>query len=171
MKSMIIYRGRYGATRQYAEWLHQKLALTVRTTEDCTAEELRNAELLVLGSSVYIGKLEMTKWIRQHLDYLRGRQLILFVVSGTPSGERDKLQGYIKSSVPAVIAEKCKIFFLEGRLDYQKLSLKDRFMLRVGAFFAGKINGRKMLKGYDGVKEENLAGLYKYLETTMYQQV
>jgi len=169
MKSLIVYQGRYGATRQYAEWLHQKFALSLLTTTECGEEQLKDAELVVMGSSVYIGKLEISKWVKQHLDMLRGKELVLFVVSGTPKDQIEKLAQYVKSSIPAAIAEKCRIYYLDGRLAYDKLSRKDRFMLRMGAFFAGKENGRKMLTGYDNVKEENLADLYQHLEEVMYQ--
>ncbi|MBN8877861.1 MAG: hypothetical protein J0I32_09975 [Sphingobacteriales bacterium] len=169
MKSLIVYQGRYGATQQYAEWLHQKFALNLLTATACGEEQLKDTELVVMGSSVYIGKLEISNWVKQHSATLRGKKLVLFVVSGTPKDQTEKLRQYVRSSLPDFIAEKCDVYYLDGRLVYNKLLRKDRFMLRMGALFAGKVNGHKMLAGYDGVKEENLADLYQHLEEMLYQ--
>ena len=61
MKGVIVYKGKYGATRQYAEWLGAELKLAVQQAEDLTKEKLSLFDYIIMGSSVYVGKLLMKK--------------------------------------------------------------------------------------------------------------
>jgi menaquinone-dependent protoporphyrinogen IX oxidase len=161
MKGIIIYKGKYGATRQYAEWLSQSLELTAITPEGCEGK-LAACDFVILGSSVYIGKLQIAKWLKDHLAEIGDKQVFLFIVCGTPGNETAKLESYVTSSVPAAIRSQCRIYFLPGRLVYKNLSVMDKFMLRMGALLSGEAKTKKaMLTDYDDVKRENLAALLK----------
>lgn len=165
MKSMIVYKGKYGATEQYAKWLAGELQWPVADAEDIDVSALEEGSLLIMGSSVYIGKLQLAKWLRNNERQLEGLQLVLFVVSGTPLNETTKLFSYVKNSLSPALFKRCRIFFLPGRMIYDRLSRRDRFMLRIGALFAGREAGAKMLAGYDDVKKEHLGDLFSYLDT------
>jgi len=160
MKNLIVYQGKYGATAQYAQWLAEECTLPVYRAESCDGNELEQAGLLVIGSSVYIGKLQISRWVNKYINQLYGKQLILFVVSGTPLNEKEKLLKYVSSSLPEQITDRCRIFYLPGRLIYNKLSWKDRLLLRMASMFTGTSKeNKKMLQGYDDVKKEHLAAV------------
>lgn len=159
MRSIIVYNGKYGATRQYAEWLSQELHIRAVPPQDAAAE-LAACGLVIMGSSVYIGKLRLSKWLNANAGVLVNKKLLLFVVCGTPPEEKEKLKTYIQSSVPEAVRAQCRIYFLPGRLSYEKLSLTDKFLLRMGALLSGDPNIKQaMLRDYDEVKKENLAEL------------
>lgn len=159
MKGIIVYKGKYGATRQYAEWLSRELNIKAVSPQDCKAE-LAVCDLVILGSSVYIGKLQLRRWLNDNVAILNNKKLFLFIVCGTPPEEKEKLEAYVQSSVPPDIRMQCRIYFLPGRLVYKKLSLTDKFMLRMGALISGDPKTKEaMLTDYDGVKKENLAKL------------
>ncbi len=157
MKSMIIYKGRYGATRQYAGWLSEILSVPVLPAGSENKSGLSEAGYIIVGTSVYIGKLQVSKWLNENKDLLQGKKIFFFLVSGTPPGEREKLQAYINAGIPAEILPQCELFFLPGRLVKKLLSWKDRFMLTIGAKLTRDPNERKnMLTDYDHVRKENL---------------
>jgi len=157
MKGIIAYKGKYGATRQYASWLKNELSLPLALIDQCSKEEIAKADLMVFGSSVYIGKLLIGKWLKKHLHQLQNKKLFLFVVCGTPANKSEKLQTYLESSVPAEILHQCHVYFLPGRLIYKKLSWFDKFMLRMGAMLSKEPGAKDTaMAGYDAVKKENL---------------
>lgn len=164
MKTLLIYQGKYGATEQYAKWLSAALDVPAKKATDRDPEEMKDGDLLIMGSSVYIGKLQIAKWIRTHETRLLKLRLVLFVVSGTPVDQTDKLLKYVTSSLPPAIFGQCRVFFLPGRLVYERLSRRDRFMLRVGALFAGKAARAQMLTGYDDVKKEHLEEILAHIK-------
>lgn len=160
MKPIIIYKGKYGATRQYAEWLAEELHAPVASSDDYKESDLANSNTVILGSSVYIGQLQLKQWLKEHQQELLNKKVFLFVVSGTPPEEREKILPYVNSSVPSSLLQHVHIYFLHGRLIYKKLSRMDKFMLRMGAMLTrDKKTRNTMLSDYDDVKKESLIPL------------
>jgi len=160
MKGLIIFKGKYGATRQYAEWLATELALPAFHPDNFRKEKISNCDFVVIGSSVYIGKLQIKNWINQHLPDLSSKKIFLFIVCGTPPDEKEKLESYLQGSVPPEIRKQCQVYFLPGKMVYQHLSWSDKFMLRMGAMLTKeKETKKKMLTDYNSVKKENLDAL------------
>lgn len=132
MKGAVICKSRYGATRQYAEWIGDRLDLPVFDADEDILQ-LKNYDYLIIGSSVYMGKMLIKKWLAEHKDALQGKQIFFFVVCATPGSESDKQKKIIKDNLPAGLVNDKVIFFLPGRLVIGRLSWKDRLILRLGA--------------------------------------
>lgn len=165
MKGIIIYKGRYGATQQYAEWLGTALRMEVWPASKVNTDSLAGYDYFLIGSSVYIGKLEIKKWLKKNLPCFAGKKIFLFQVAGTPPGEKEKRQSYNEASIPKEITGNCDFYYLPGRMMMQKLSWKDRFMLKMGARLTRDPAEKKaMLTDYDGVARENLNGLIAAVE-------
>lgn len=154
MKALVIYQGKYGATQQYAQWIGEGLNTPVFATAECQREEMAEADTLIIGSSVYIGTLVIKEWIKENLEVLSRKKVILFIVSGTPSDEKEKLESYVHSSIPDALRKKITIYFLPGKLNYKKLSLMDKVLLRMGSLFVGK--KKSILTDYNDVRKENI---------------
>ncbi|QEH43004.1 flavodoxin domain-containing protein [Chitinophaga sp. XS-30] len=155
MKGIIIYKGKYGATRQYAEWAGQALQMPVNTTDETGAEQIGACDWLMIGTSIYIGEFQVKKWLLKHQQLLSGKRIILFVVCGTSISKTEELDKYLRQNVPAELLARCRCFFLPGRMNFSALSWKDKFMLKMGAMLAGK-EGAAMMTEYDDVKEQHL---------------
>jgi menaquinone-dependent protoporphyrinogen IX oxidase len=70
MKGLVIYKGRYGATKQYAMWIGQELQLPVASADRFHTDELPKYDYFILGSSVYIGKLEIKDWLKKNFTHV-----------------------------------------------------------------------------------------------------
>jgi menaquinone-dependent protoporphyrinogen IX oxidase len=160
MKGIIIYKGKYGATRQYADWLGDELYLPITESEDISKTLLTNYDFLVVGSSVYIGKMLIKGWLRKNVAALQGKKIFLFMVSGTPPDKKEILERCIQASVPAEIRNSTEIFFLPGRMIRKNLSWTDNLLMKIGTMFAkGPEAKKEMQMEYDDVKKENLQEL------------
>jgi len=158
MKGIVVYKGKYGATRQYAEWLGAELALPVQPAETLTIGKLSLFDYIVIGSSVYVGKLLMGRWLRKNLRLLAEKKLFLFIVCATPDSEPIKQAVIISRNVPASLLGQLNIFFLPGKLVRHKLSWKDALLLRLGGWAErDPVKKKAMLSDIDGVKMENLS--------------
>lgn len=165
MRGVIIFKGRYGATQQYAGWLGAALKLEVWPAGKVKKDSLGGYDYFLIGSSVYIGKLEIKKWLAKNLSCLKAKKIFFFQVAGTPPEEKEKRQAYNESCIPKEITTHCEFYFLPGRMIMQKLSWKDRFMLKMGARLTKNQTEKKaMLTDYDDVIKENLNGLIEAVE-------
>ena len=160
MKGLIIYKGKYGATKQYAMWIGKALQLPVASSDRFPLDELRHYDYFILGSSVYIGKLEITKWLRENFKLLKGKKLFLFQVAAASVDETTKREEFNKASLSPEILEKIEVYYLPGRMIMRNLSFWDRFMLKMGArMVKDPVERNTMLTDFDNVKEEKVIPL------------
>ncbi|HEY6504801.1 MAG TPA: flavodoxin domain-containing protein [Chitinophagaceae bacterium] len=166
MKGLIVYKSKYGAAGQYAAWLSNELRLPLMQADDCDEDDIEESNFIIIGSSVYIGKLLIRKWLLQNAFALQKKKLFLFVVCGTEPDEKEKLESYISSSVPGHLRSQCQVYFLPGKMVYKKLSWTDKFMLQIGARLSKEPGAKqKMLTDYNAVKKENLDAILKDIKT------
>lgn len=160
MKAAIVYKGKYGATRQYVEWLGEALKLPVLTVGDVAAAQIPEADFLLIGTSVYYGRFRIRKWLRENVKAISGKKLFLFVVNATSPDEQAKRNKFIEDNVPKEVRNQCETFFLPGRLIHSQLHFFDRFMVNMSARMVKDPEKKKAaLSDLDEVKKENLAPL------------
>lgn len=157
MKGLVIYKGKYGATKQYAMWIGQELRLPVASADRFPVDELPKYDYFILGSSVYIGKLEIRNWLKKNFDLLQNKKIFFFQVAASPTEQIEKRESYNIVSLPTAILEKIRFYYLPGRMIMRNLSAWDRFMLRMGARLTkDPMEKKTMLTDFDHVKRENI---------------
>ena len=166
MKGVIIFKGKYGATWQYADWLASALNVPAMKIDQVTGENLSKYDFLVIGSSVYIGKLLIKDWLKQNLASIQNKKIFLFIVCGTAPGEKDKLNKIAEDNIPGEIRNKSAVYFLHGQMIKKNLTWSDRFMLRLGSLLARNPEDRKnMWEDFNDVKKENILPLIQTIKT------
>ena len=166
MNGIIIYQGKYGATEQYAKWLAESLDLPKLKATDAASPVLTKQDFIILGSSIYIGKLVLQRWLKQNSSLLAGKKIFLFVVCGTTAEDSIQQQAVIKNNVEEELAKNCEFFFLPGRVIVSRLTWKDRFMLKIGAMLEKDPKKKAVMnKGFDGMDQKHLSSLMKSIQS------
>ncbi|WP_157986589.1 flavodoxin domain-containing protein [Chitinophaga alhagiae] len=156
MKGIVLFKGKYGATMQYAIWVAAALNTQAIKAEFVSEKDLSGLDYVIIGTSVYIGKLQLANWLRQHAAWLKGKKLIFFIVAGTPLHETEKLRSYYEGGVPALLRDQAGVHFLPGSLRFKKLSLMDKLLLTMGSRMA-KWRGENInTKDYNSVSREHI---------------
>ena len=160
MKGLIIYKGKYGATKQYATWIGQELQLPVASADRFPVDELSKYDYVILGSSVYIGKLEIRNWLKRNFTLLQSKKIFFFQVAASPAEQIEKRENYNKASLPPSILKNIQFYYLPGRMIMRNLSRWDRFMLKMGARLTkDPVEKKTMLTNFNHVKKENVLPL------------
>jgi menaquinone-dependent protoporphyrinogen IX oxidase len=155
MKGLVIYKGKYGATKQYAAWIGNELGLPVASVDRFPKNELKKYDYFIIGSSVYIGQLEIKKWLKNNLNILINTKIFFFQVAASPVSDIAKRESY-NTGIPLPILNRAKIFFFPGRMIMRNLSWFDRFMLKMGARLAkDPAEKTRMLTDFNDVKKEH----------------
>jgi len=166
MKGLVIYKGKYGATKQYAMWIGQELQLPVASADRFHIDELPKYDFFILGSSVYIGKLEIKDWLKKNFNVLQNKKIFFFQVAGSPVEQIEKRQSYNKASLPPSILKKAQFYYLPGRMIMRNLSGWDRFMLKMGAKLTkDPVEKKAMLTDFDHVKKEKVIPIMEGVRT------
>ena len=165
MKGLLIYKGKYGATRQYADWLKDLLNVPITTPDEIKANEIKQADYLVIGSSVYVGKLLIRHWLKENVSQLVNKKIFMFVVSATPATEKVKLDGFMMS-VPAELRYLIEIYYLPGKMTKKNLSFLDNIILHMGAWLSKDLVEKKnMLTDFDALDINKLNDLVNSIKT------
>lgn len=153
MKGIIIYKGKYGATKQYARWASEMLNMSAVVPEMLSARQFADSDVVILGSSVYTGKLLLAKWIKQHVNLLQEKKIVLFIVCATSSSDKKALNAIIQNNVPETLRPQCDIYFLHGKVIHHQLSWKDRLLINLGAYMEKDPVKKKAMKAdFDDVE-------------------
>jgi menaquinone-dependent protoporphyrinogen IX oxidase len=115
-RGAIICKSKYGATKQYAEWLGKKLDLPI-FDPDKEFVRLMSYDFLVIGTPIYYGEMLIRKWLDSHKQELAHKKLFYFVVSAAPP--------------PTALLDKRDVYCLPGRITLARLNWKEKFILRL----------------------------------------
>jgi menaquinone-dependent protoporphyrinogen IX oxidase len=157
---LIVFESKYGATKQYAEWIADELVLPLIKPASLSLQQLQSADFLVIGTPVYNGVFRIKNWLREHVKAVSGKRLFFFVVNATAEAEQAKRDQFVVNSIPPEIRQDCAVYFMPGRLIHHQLNFFDGLMLSVAAKLMTDPVKKKAIKAdIDGVKKANIAAL------------
>jgi menaquinone-dependent protoporphyrinogen IX oxidase len=169
---IVLYESRYGAAQQYAQWIGEALNIPVKRSSEISPWELAGYDYIIAGASIYMGKTLISEWLREYEVNLRSKKVLLFIVGAAPATEKEKTEQYFTNNVPAQLLTPGNHFYFQGQLEYNKLSLKDKFFLKVGAWLANKPEDKKaMLTDFNAVTRNTLFPLLNACNGLFCQQV
>lgn len=130
-KIVIVYTSRNGSTRRYAEWLAEDCRARLIPLEEASAAEAAEYETIVFGGCVYNGLIQGISFIKDHRDLFRGRRLFVFTVGLTQPGDEAAFRQVLDRNFDEGEAEGLRFFHFLGALDFKKMSLMQRMMMRL----------------------------------------
>ena len=130
MNTIIIYGSRYGSTRRYAERLSEITGLKAVFFKDVKSVAGYD-RIVYLGALCAGGVMGLKKTV----CCLSASQELFVATVGladpTDIGNVNHIRGGLKKQVPASHYDESKIFHLRGAIDYSKLGLKHRIMMKL----------------------------------------
>lgn len=157
MKGIVIYKGKYGSTKQYAEWIAEETAMEALAPEALRRSTMNECKFIVICSAVYMGKLLLKDWLKKNYRIFRDKKLFLVVVCAIAASEEGKQKKILHDNIPGALLGGIDVSFLPGRLTLERLSWKDRIILKMAAWIGTGPKERAAIKsGIDGVRKENI---------------
>ena len=131
MKTLILYASKYGATKEIAQRIAQKIEKAeVRDLKQEDIPPIENFDCIILGSSIYAGSIrkEAKAFVAKNAGVLSEKMLGLFL---TGLGENSS---YFEKNFPQNLLTKAKATsFLEGIFDPQKANAAERLIMKAAA--------------------------------------
>ena len=123
MKTMILYKTKYGSTKEYAQWLAEELQCEMAETETLNAKQLEAYDRIIIGGGILGGGIRGLSWLKKNYSQLCSKQIAVFGVGITPPSE-----AYIKSLRLQNIGRKFEeipLFYLRGKWDEKNMTWAD----------------------------------------------
>lgn len=134
MNTVVIYKSKYGSTETYAKWLAEDLDADLLQADRVKPADLQRYETIVYGGGIYAGSVNGIALLTKNFESIRDKSLYLFTVGAadvnapeTPKAIRHALE----QKLPPALWEKLHIYHLRGGMQFSKLSLLHRIMMRM----------------------------------------
>lgn len=161
MKGLIIYKSKYGSTKQFSEWLKEDTGFDLREISNVPSN-LKDYEIIIIGCSIHAGLISLQKWIMQNWESIKGKQVILMLTSGT--SDIRFIQKTMEKSLSQEIRKRITLFPVGGRYLLNRMSIFDRLSVKIVAFFTKHSETKRgMLTERDDVNRDNLKNIINFI--------
>ncbi len=121
MKTIILYKTKYGSTRDYAEFVHRNVpASTLADISDFEVNTLGGYEVVIIGSRTYMGNIEAQHFLEANWDILQAKRVFLFAVGTIDPEAPASKESYQK--IPQQIRDTIHYLKVPGRISLEKLN-------------------------------------------------
>jgi len=121
---VVIYKTKYGTTKQYAQWIAEELNSSIFEASETKPSQLKNYDLVIYGGGLYAGGVIGSKLVSENPC----NALIVFTVGAADPNDTDYSEILAKNFTQELLSV-TKIFHLRGGIDYAKLSLVHKGMM------------------------------------------
>ncbi len=131
MNAIVVYRTKYGSTKNYADWIGEELNCKVVDAGEITINELEKYDTIIYGGGLYAEVINGVSLITKNIDKLKKKRIAVYTTGITPLDCReyyDKLvvEKNFRSGIPDCV----KIFNFTGKMVMDELSIVHRTSLK-----------------------------------------
>lgn len=120
--TLVIYRSKYGATKQYAKWLASELQADLKEAKQVKKQDLDSYETIIYGGGIYVEHIHGVSLITKHLSRLKDKRVIVFGVGLAIPNET------LTKTLQETVLE-TNFFYLRGSLNFTRLTLMDKILM------------------------------------------
>ncbi len=132
MSKIVIYATKYGSSEKYAKEIAKKLSCQAYSFEK--VKDINNYDTIVYVGAIFAGGMVgLGKTIKSIDDIDKKKVIIASVGLSDPSDQRNtaNIKKGIARSISAETFTKVRVFHLRGGIDYEKLSILHKFMMKM----------------------------------------
>ena len=131
MNSIVVYKSKYGSTKNYAEWIAQELSCEAVNAKKVNADDLTKYDTIIYGGGLYAEVINGVSLITKNIDKFKNKKIIVYSTGITPLNYReyyDKL--VIEKNFKPEMLSKIKIYNFLGKMVLNELSFAHRTALK-----------------------------------------
>lgn len=128
MKTIVVYKSKYGYTKRYAEWIAEELGCDIK--ENAALGDILGYDMIICGGGCYAGTINGSKLITKNLAQLSEKKLILFAV-GSSSGADKDIVPFWEKNLTTEQRQAVAHFYLRGGFDYGRLGSADKLLMNM----------------------------------------
>ena len=136
----VVYKSKYGSTKQYAQWIAQKLDYaSLFEVSQIKPEQLALFDVIVYGGGLYAGGINGVSLVTKNPC----KNLVVFTV-GLANPDTTDYSEVLSKNFSGELLAKTKVFHLRGGISYSGLSLLHKGIMAIFNKAAAKKDRAKM---------------------------
>lgn len=148
MNTIVIYKSKYGSTKQYAQWIAEELNCDIADAKKIKADDLLKYDCIIYGGGLYAEVINGVTLITKNLEKLKDKKIAVYTTAITPLEYReyyDKM--VIEKNFKNGLPENIKVYNFMGKMIIDELSLVHKTALKtLKKIMSGKENPTEMEK-------------------------
>ena len=129
MKGIILYKSKYGATKQYAEWIAERTGFPCVRTEDADIRTVSEYDTVILGGGVYASGIAGLSFLKKNIGQLKGKKILVFCCGASPY-EQEAFEAAMRHNMKDELAG-IPCFYCRGAFDMGGMTFADRTLCRM----------------------------------------
>lgn len=135
MKTLVVYTSQTGFTKRYAGWIAEKARadlFDLKGVQGKDAAFYEAYDALVYAGWCMAGKLVKLNWFLDKAPRLKGKKLAVVAVGASPN-ETPDVATFMKNILSDEHRQYVKAFYCQGGIDYDKMKLPSKLMMKLFA--------------------------------------
>lgn len=148
MSTIVIYKSKYGSTKEYAFWISEALSCKAVDAKTIKIDDIIGYDTIIYGGGLYSEVINGVTLITKNFEKLKDKKLIVYTTGITPIDCRGYYDTYVleKNFKPHML-DKIKIYNFLGKMISEELSVPHRAALKMlKKIMSGKENPTEMEK-------------------------
>lgn len=137
-KIVVIYKSKTGLTKQYAQWIAESLDCDLFEMKKISGEKLENYDVIIFGGGFYAGKINSLPKFKKMIASVKDKKIIVFATGATPADSKAVIRKAMRENFTDEERKKIKVFYFQSGLDYKRMGLKSRLMMKVFSLMLAK---------------------------------
>ncbi len=148
MKTIVVYKSKYGSTKDYATWIAGELKCDLCEAKNATVDRLLQYDTIIYGGGLYAEVIGGIHLITKNFDKLKDKNLVVFTTGITPLDCREYYDKMVmEKNFKPHMAEKIKVYNYLGKMVIEELSLVHKTAIKaLKKLMSGKENPTQMEK-------------------------
>ena len=148
MKTIVIYKSKYGSTQAYAQWIAEALSCDCVDAKKINIQELSKYDNIVYGGGLYAEIINGASLITKNAELLKDKKIAVFSTGITPLDCRDYYDKMVvEKSFKNGVPKNVRVFNFMGKMILDELSLVHRTAIKtLKKLMSGKENPSEMEK-------------------------
>jgi menaquinone-dependent protoporphyrinogen IX oxidase len=133
-KTLVIYFSKYGTTKRYAEWIAEELNADICTVKEIKPQRLPDYDTIIFGSALRAGTIKGINILIKNHEILKDKKLVFYTCGLTDYTLSENIASIVKrlkQVIPSDICKHIQFYHLRGGINYQRLNLIDKVLMRI----------------------------------------
>lgn len=123
---LILYKSKYGAAKEYAQRLTERLNATLLENKKVHPEQLSGYDAIIYCGGIYAGGIAGISFLRKNAAALDGKKIAVFAVGASPYDE--KAISHIRMQNLTGLPKNTQIFYGRGTWDESIMTAGDKIL-------------------------------------------
>lgn len=128
-KTVVIYKSKYGSTKQYSKWIAEKLNCDLLEEKNVNENGLISYDKIIFGGGLYASGINGISVITKNFNKIKDKKLVVFTVGLADPDKEEQFTSILDKNFTDEMKKRIKIFHLRGGINYKTLSIVHKTMM------------------------------------------